>query len=46
MSSKYVDVSANMQVIGDVFINPSLVVKNDKNIGKTASGLMMCTLNY
>ena len=30
MSSKYVDVSANMQVIGDVFINPSLLDLEDK----------------
>ena len=30
MSSKYVDISANMQVIGDVFINPSLLDLEDK----------------
>jgi replicative DNA helicase len=30
MSSKYVDTSANMQVIGDVFINPSLLDLEDK----------------
>lgn len=30
MSSKYVDVSACMQVIGDVFINPSLLDLEDK----------------
>ena len=30
MSSKYYDVSACMQVIGDVFINPSLLDLEDK----------------
>jgi replicative DNA helicase len=30
MSSKYVDISANMQVIGSVFINPSLLDMEDK----------------
>jgi len=30
MSSKYVDISACMQVIGDVFINPSLLDLEDK----------------
>ena len=30
MGSKYVDVSANMQVIGDVFINPSLLDLEEK----------------
>jgi len=30
MGSKYVDTSANMQVIGDVFINPSLLDLEDK----------------
>ena len=30
MGSKYIDISANMQVIGDVFINPSLLDLEDK----------------